>query len=113
MGTAIEMLTAGVLLLLLGVIFKERITVVPSPLAVGALLYLVVFGSLVAFSSYSYLLRHVQPALATSYAYVNPVVAVGLGALLAGERVTLVEVLAMPVILAGVGLVALGRERKG
>lgn len=47
----------------------------------------------------------------TSYAYVNPVVAVGLGVTLAGEPITLVGVLAMPVILAGVALVALSRER--
>jgi len=53
----------------------------------------------------------VPPTLATSYAYVNPLVAVGLGAALAGERVTLVELLAMPVILAGVVLVVLGRAR--
>lgn len=111
MGTAIEMLTAGILSLLVGVIFKERVPAMPSPLALSALLYLIVFGSLVAFSSYSYLLRHVQPALATSYAYVNPLVAVGLGAALAGERVTPVEVAAMPVILAGVGLVALSTAK--
>ena len=113
MGTAVEMLGGGVLLLLCGVLFGERLSGAPSGAAMGALLYLIVFGSLVAFSSYGYLLRHVPPPLATSYAYVNPLVAVGLGAALAGERVTPVELLAMPVILAGVGLVALGHERKG
>ena len=111
MGTAVEMLGGGALLLLCAAIFGERMPGVPSGAAVGALLYLIVFGSLVAFSSYTYLLRRAPPALATSYAYVNPLVAVGLGATLAGERVTLAEALAMPVILAGVGLVALGRER--
>jgi drug/metabolite transporter (DMT)-like permease len=111
MGTAVEMLGAGVLLLLCGAVFGERIHGVPSVSSMSALLYLTVFGSLIAFSSYTYLLRHVPPTLATSYAYVNPLVAVGLGAALAGERVTLVELLAMPVILAGVVLVVLGRAR--
>jgi len=112
MGTAVEMLGGGVLSLLCGAIFGERMPGAPPAPAVGALVYLIVFGSLIAFSSYGYLLRHVRPALATSYAYVNPLVAVSLGAVLAGERVTPLEVLAMPVILAGVVLVALGREHK-
>jgi drug/metabolite transporter (DMT)-like permease len=73
--------------------------------------FLVIGGSLIAFSAYGYLLRRVRPALATSYAYVNPVVAVGLGAVLAGEQITLVEVLAMLTILSGVVLVSMGRER--
>ena len=73
--------------------------------------YLIIGGSLVAFSAYGYLLRHVRPALATSYAYVNPLVAVGLGVALAGEQITMVGLLAMLTILSGVGLVSLGRER--
>jgi len=113
MGTAIEMLGAGAALLVVSLVFGERIPRVPAPSAVGALLYLIVFGSLVAFSSYAYLLRRVQPALATSYAYVNPLVAVGLGVALGGERVTGLELLAMPLILAAVVLVALGQERAG
>jgi drug/metabolite transporter (DMT)-like permease len=64
-----------------------------SDRSVGAIAYLVAFGSLIGFSSYAYLLRRVRPALATSYAYVNPVVAVGLG----------VGLLAMMVVLCGVG----------
>ena len=76
-----------------------------------AMAFLIVGGSLVAFSAYGYLLRHVRPALATSYAYVNPVVAVGLGVGLAGEHITIVGLLAMFTILAGVVLVSLGRDR--
>ena len=51
----------------------------PTPLGTAALLYLAVFGSIVAFSAYLWLLNHVRPALASSYAYVNPPVAVLLG----------------------------------
>lgn len=83
----------------------------PTPRPLLAMAFLVIGGSLIAFSAYGYLLRRVRPALATSYAYVNPVVAVGLGVALAGEQITLVEGLAMLTILSGVVLVSLGRER--
>ncbi len=77
-----------------------------------ALAYLVVFGSLVAYTAFVYLIDHSRPALATSYAYVNPVVAVGLGALFAGETVSGPIVAGMAVILAGVGLVMVGNARR-
>jgi drug/metabolite transporter (DMT)-like permease len=110
MASAAEMLTGGVLLVAFSLIIGEKMPrpTVPSVLAVA---YLIVFGSIIAFSAYGYLLRQVRPTLATSYAYVNPVVAVGLGVALAGEPITLIGVLAIPVILAGVALVALSRER--
>jgi len=73
--------------------------------------YLIVGGSLVGFTAYGYLLRNTRPALATSYAYVNPLVAVGLGVALAGEHITLIGVLAMFTILSGVVLVTMGKER--
>jgi drug/metabolite transporter (DMT)-like permease len=76
-----------------------------------ALAYLVVFGSWVGFSAYLYLLRRVRPAVATSYAYVNPVIAMALGVAFAGEHITFSEWLAMPVILAGVALVVVAHGR--
>lgn len=85
----------------------------PSLESVGALLYLVVFGSLVAYSAYGYLLRNVRPALATSYAYVNPVVAVLLGVGLAGEHVGAVGLTGMGIILAGLALLTLTRASAG
>lgn len=63
------------------------------------LAYLTLLGSIVAFSAYLYLLKHVRPAAATSYAYVNPVVAVLLGISFAGERIGAEEWLAMTVIV--------------
>jgi drug/metabolite transporter (DMT)-like permease len=89
----------------------ERLQSVPTWRSLAALVYLIIFGSLVAFSAYGYLLRRVRPALATSYAYVNPIVAVGLGIGLAGEHITFLGIGAMLVILTGVGLVALGKAR--
>ncbi len=111
MSSAVEMLTAGVVLPILGLAHGEHLTW-PAPAAsLWALVYLIVFGSLVAFSAYVYLLRHVRPSLATSYAYVNPLVAVILGASLAGEAITWQVLAALLFILTGVVLVALGRGK--
>jgi drug/metabolite transporter (DMT)-like permease len=76
-----------------------------------ALAYLVVFGSIVGFSSYIWLLKKTDPALASSYAYVNPVVAIILGWLLAGERLNMGSLSATAVILFGVILIVRGTVR--
>ncbi|MDL2344416.1 drug/metabolite exporter YedA [Deinococcus sp. MIMF12] len=104
MGSAAEMLTGAVLLGLLSVVMGERWGT-PTPASLWALAYLAVFGSLVAYSAYMYLVAHTRPALATSYAYVNPVVAVLLGVGLGGESLTGLGWVALAVILAGVVLV--------
>ena len=111
MSSAAQMLTAGVLLIPLGLALGERVKTFPTMSSLWAMAFLIVGGSLVAFSAYGYLLRHVRPALATSYAYVNPVVAVGLGVGLAGEHITTIGLVAMFTILGGVVLVSLGRDR--
>jgi len=110
MGSAAEMLTGGGVLVVMGTLLGERFTQLPSPGSLAAWAYLVVFGSVVGYSAYMFLLSRVRPALAGSYAYVNPVVAVLLGVALAAEPITLVTVLALPVILLGVGLVAVARR---
>ncbi|TAG25352.1 MAG: drug/metabolite exporter YedA [Burkholderiales bacterium] len=102
MGFASEMLCGGAVLLAISLAVGEKIS---WPLDTRALLawgYLVVFGSLVAFSAYLFLLANVSPALATSYAFVNPVIALLLGAWLGGEVVQKSEWLACGVILFGV-----------
>jgi len=111
MGAAAEMLAGGAILFGISLIFGETISHFPSEVALWALAYLIVFGSLVAYSAYTYLLSHVRPVLATSYAYVNPVVAVALGVGLAGEQITAIGIVAMAVILVAVALVVLGREQ--
>jgi drug/metabolite transporter (DMT)-like permease len=73
--------------------------------------YLGIVGSLIGFTAYIYLLGRVRPALATSYAYVNPVLALLLGLWLGGEKIGMLEVAAMGIILAGVVLVVLGQRR--
>src|SRR5258707_2848133 len=111
MSSAAEMLAGGVVLVIMSLGLRERapnLTITPS---LWAIAFLAIFGSLVAFSAYGYLLRHVRPALATSYAYVNPMVAVGLGALFAGENLTMLEIVAILITLSGVVLVTIGRTR--
>ena len=86
----------------------------PSLEAWGAFAYLVVFGSLIGYNAYTFLLQKVRPAVATSYAYVNPIVALALGIWLVGETIQTQTFLALPIILVGVGLIALaqnGRSR--
>lgn len=76
---------------------------------IAALAYLAIFGSLIAINAYMFLIRNVTPAVATSYAYVNPVVAVLLGTGFGGESLSLIEWLALAVIIFAVVLVTLGK----
>jgi drug/metabolite transporter (DMT)-like permease len=84
-----------------GRISSEAIT----PRAVGAFFYLLVVGSLIGFVAYIWLLKHVGTAVAGTYAYVNPVLAVILGALVDGEQVTPFMMAAVPLVLSSVALV--------
>ena len=111
MATATQLLAGGAVLALLAGVRGERITEIPSASAWLALAYLIVFGSIVAYTAYVYLLRTVRPALATSYAYANPVVAVALGVTLGAEILTGPAFIALPLILAGVGLAAWAPRR--
>lgn len=112
MAATIQLLAAGAVMLIVGPLMGERIEAVPTAGSVVALGYLIVFGSIVAYTAFVYLLRTVRPALATSYAYVNPIVAVILGLTLGQEVVTGPILIALPLILAGVGLVATAKDRK-
>jgi len=111
MGSAAEMLTGGAVLLILSVLAREQWQT-PSQASLWALVYLTFFGSMLAYSAYTYLLHHVRPAVATSYAYVNPVVAVALGVGLGGEHLTKLGWAALAVILAGVALVVWPRKQQ-
>jgi drug/metabolite transporter (DMT)-like permease len=110
MGFASEMLCGGAVLMLVSLALGEHAATPLAPIAIASWLYLVVFGSLIAFSAYLYLLGHASPAVATSYAFVNPVIALLLGVLLGGESVT-GEWIACGVILVGVILVFRGKSR--
>ena len=112
MNTAAQMLCASVSLAIIALLTGERFPSHPQAGATVALAYLVVFGSIVAFSAYLYVLKTVRPALATSYAYVNPPVAVLFGVALAGEHVGIFDLAGMAVILVGVGIITMMRVRK-
>jgi drug/metabolite transporter (DMT)-like permease len=111
MASALQMLCGGTMLFGLALLSGERLTAMPTARSLLALAYLVVFGSIIAFSAFNFLIRNVSPALATSNAYVNPLVAVLLGVGLGGERLGPATMVAMLVILAGVALVLLAHDR--
>lgn len=114
MAAGMQMISGGVLLLLLALVagnFPQLNLAAASWLSIGAFFYLLVFGSLVGFTAYSWLLRNVSPARAATYAYVNPVVAVLLGWLLANEPLTFRMVIAAAVIIGSVALITtFGKE---
>lgn len=110
MAAASEMLAGGFMLLVLGVLFKERFHGIPPLRSTAALVYFSIAGSVVAFSAYLYLLQRVSPALATSYTYINPAIALGLGLLFAGETITRTEFAAVALILCGVAVLVLGAQ---
>jgi len=111
MAASGQMIAGSGWMLLAALVHGERFTAMPSTSATLAMLYLVVAGSIFGFTAYIWLLHHVRPALATSYAYVNPPLAVVFGALLGGERFTMQDVGAMAVILAGVVVITLAKTR--
>ena len=112
MASAAQMLCGGVAMCIVGALGGERFHAMPDAHAIGAFCYLIVFGSIVGFSAYIWLLHHVRPALAGSYAYVNPAIAVALGAWLAGERFGTHELIAMGVILLGVVAITFAKAAK-
>ncbi|MET3009871.1 drug/metabolite exporter YedA [Stenotrophomonas koreensis] len=112
MTAAGQMLCGGVLLMLVGFASGEHWNTPPPVSGLLAVSYLCVFGSIIAFTAYVWLLHNVRPVLAGSYAYVNPVIAVALGASLAGERFSRSEFGAMAVILAGVVVITLAQRSK-
>jgi drug/metabolite transporter (DMT)-like permease len=104
MASAAEMMCAALGFAVLSVLKGEELQP-PSLRSVAAVAYLVVVGSIIAFSAYLYLLGRVRPALAVSYAYVNPVIAVVLGVVFADEVLRPNMLVALPLVLGGVALV--------
>jgi drug/metabolite transporter (DMT)-like permease len=102
-GFGSEMLCGGAVLLVLS-FFTGEAPQPPTAQALAAWLYLVVFGSLIAFNAYMVLLARASAGLASSYTFVNPVIAMLLGVAIAGETVTPFEWGAVAVVLAGVVL---------
>ncbi len=111
MAAAAQMLCGGAMLVVLGLAMGERLPDEPTAHGTAALIYLALFGSIVGFGAYVWLLNHVRPALASSYAYVNPPIAVLLGAWLGAERFSLHDLGALAVILVGVVVISRAKAR--
>jgi drug/metabolite transporter (DMT)-like permease len=111
MTAAAQMLVGGVVMAAAGWLIGERFDGWPSLKGTLSVAYLAGFGSIVAFSAYIWLLHNVRPVLASSYAYVNPAIAVLLGAWLAHERFSGSELGAMCVILLSVVAITLAKAR--
>jgi drug/metabolite transporter (DMT)-like permease len=102
--SGLQMLCGGALMFATGLVLQEQPQAV-SQRSLAAFAYLVVFGSLIAFPTYAWLLRVAQPAAVATYAYVNPLVAVGLGWALAGEQLDWPHAVAGTLVLTAVVLI--------
>lgn len=102
MSTAVQMSVGGCVMIVAAMVRGERPLGPPTLAATVALLYLICFGSLVAFTAYGFLLAKTRPSIATSYAYVNPLIALALGSVLGDERFTGTKLIACLLTIAGV-----------
>jgi drug/metabolite transporter (DMT)-like permease len=101
-----QMICGGMLLLLAGLITREKFHLAAvTAHSIWAWIYLVLIGAIIGFTAYIYLLRHCDPAKVATYAYVNPIVAVILGALFAGEHLASRTILAAALIIGSVAIV--------
>jgi drug/metabolite transporter (DMT)-like permease len=115
LGTGMEQFSGGVVLLAAGVLFGEVGQFDPGAVTTASLLglaFLIVFGSLAAFTAYVWLLNHVAVTTVATYAYVNPVVAVALGFAFRGEALTPRSLLAAALIIGAVVAMVSGRPRQ-
>ncbi|MGH7499819.1 MAG: EamA family transporter [Gemmatimonadales bacterium] len=101
-AAAVQMAVAGAVLTLMGLALGESSAWHLTPSALGALVYLIVFGSIVGYTAFGYALRNASATIVGTFAYVNPVVAVLLGWLILHEQVTLRTLAAMGLILGAV-----------
>lgn len=109
MAAGAQMFAGGVLMTVVGLVRGETIPMHVTTTAALGWLYLVIFGSVLGFSAYSYLLRNVAPAKLGTYAYVNPVVAMSLGVFV-GEAIDATMVCAMALVLGGVAVTVATRR---
>lgn len=108
LSTALQQLAGGIVLVSAGVVTGELGRLDPASMSTGSLLalaYLIVFGSLVGFTAYSWLLQHAPVSLVSTYAYVNPIVAVLLGAVFLAEPITPSILLGAAIIVAAVAFI--------
>jgi drug/metabolite transporter (DMT)-like permease len=115
LGTGMEMLLGGLALLVAGVLLGEigRTDVAAfSMRSIVAVIYLIVFGSIIAFTAYTWLLANVPVSTVATHAYVNPIVAVALGAIVLSEEITPRTLIATAIIIGAVVAMVSGRTRE-
>lgn len=113
LATAIETLAAGIVYLTLSLIMQEPMHLDPATVSaksIGGLVFLITFGSVIAFSAYVWLLKVSTPAKVSTYAYVNPVVALLLGWAIAGESLSVRTLVASAIIISAVALITVARS---
>jgi drug/metabolite transporter (DMT)-like permease len=115
LAAAQQMLCGGTLLIMAGIATGELHNFNPRQITMqsfGAFVYLVLIGGIIGYVSYAWLLRYCEPAKVATYAYVNPIVAVLLGALFAGETLTLRTILGAGLIIGSVAVVIMAQQMK-
>jgi drug/metabolite transporter (DMT)-like permease len=115
MSTSMEMLAGGLLLLIAGLLTGEAADLNIAEISrqsIIAMLYLTVFGSIIALTAYVWLLKTVHPSRASTYTYVNPIIAIILGWLILSEPLTSLMILAMAIIILAVVLITTSREKQ-
>ncbi|ARK12075.1 EamA family transporter [Fibrella sp. ES10-3-2-2] len=113
LASGMQMLMGGFFLMIISLTTEpvHLLSIVDAPQkALGSMLYLVIFGSIIGFSAYAWLARHAPPALLATYAFVNPIIAVLLGVTFAGEVFSARSLIGAAVALVGVTLMTLGRR---
>ena len=110
MSSAMQLVTGSVVLAIVAACRGDRVPLSASTTSWLAVGYLFVFGSLIGFTAYNWLLRHARPVVATSYAYVNPVLAVLLGAAVSGEALGVTTLIANILVVGAIAL-AFARRR--
>lgn len=112
MSSALQMLVGGALTGIMGLARGDVARFYVTPRTLAALVYLTLFGSVLAYTSYVYALKHMKTTTMSLYAYVNPVIAVLVGWLVLSEKLTWLSLAAMAVILGGVALVQTGARKQ-
>jgi drug/metabolite transporter (DMT)-like permease len=109
-SAGLQMLFGGLIVGIVAIAIGEPARFAVNPRTLGALIYLTLFGSIVAYSAYVYALAHLRTTKVSMYAYINPVVAVFLGWLILSEDLTWISLVAMCIILGGVALVQMSKR---
>jgi drug/metabolite transporter (DMT)-like permease len=114
LGTAaMQMILSGIMLLAIGTVFGEWSRLSFTTRTAGAMIYLVLFGTILGYSSYVYALKHLPISTVSLYAYVNPIIAVILGTLILSEPFSLRILAAAAMVFAGIAVVKTGATRVG